>query len=364
MASTPTTSAQTIVADPEGDVLLLLEATETGQVNDTKILCSSKHLGLASAVFKAMLKPNVYNEGTTLSHVGKVEIPLPEDDTEIMTTLVLLIHGRHQHPDLHPLATIDCLGQAAILVDKYQMHEATNFITAEWARSYFRTSPILSHRLSDLPFLFCITWVFNMEDDFRQVTRQMQYKTVGSIIDSVASFPVDLPILHSVIQKLERSRRANITRVIEIIRLMIATREDNIESAHRFCRATGRSESQEDVLEVQKHRKRCDRVVLDGLISAALHNGIWPLDVAQSLVDTSSFYRIAEKATTLEFTTECERLLDLHTDQTGVMYEVASSHRIKNEIQGGVRLIETRLVGLGLKREKVRFDVPMLETRR
>lgn len=206
MSSTPTNSAKTIVADPEGDVLLLLEPTETEStesepVKKTKILCSSKHLGLSSAVFKAMLRPNVYNEGTTLSHVGKVDIPLPEDDTEIMTTLVLLIHGRHQHPDFHPLLTIDCLGQAAILVDKYQMHEATNFITAEWARSYFRQNPILSHRLSELPFLFCITWVFNMEEDFRQVTRQMQYKTVGSIIDSVASFPVDLPIPHSVIRK-------------------------------------------------------------------------------------------------------------------------------------------------------------------
>ncbi|TGO47504.1 hypothetical protein BOTNAR_0522g00070 [Botryotinia narcissicola] len=131
MASTQTTSAQTIVADPEGDVLLLLEPTEAGQVKKIKILCSSKHLGLASAIFEAMLRPNVYNEGTTLSHVGKVEIPLPEDDTEIMTILVLLIHGRHHHSDFHPLATIDCLGQAEILVDKYQMHEATNFITTK-----------------------------------------------------------------------------------------------------------------------------------------------------------------------------------------------------------------------------------------
>ncbi|KAF7895304.1 hypothetical protein EAF00_007118 [Botryotinia globosa] len=364
MSSTPTTSAQTIVADPEGDVLLLLEPPEAGQVNKTKILCSSKHLGLASAVFKAMLRPNVYNEGTTLSHVGKVEIPLPEDDTEIMKILVLLIHGRHHHSDYHPLATIDCLGQAAILVDKYQMHEATNFITAEWARSYFHASPIISHRLSDLPFLFCITWVFNMNDEFQQVTHQMQDKTVGSIIDSMARFPVDLPIPDSSIQKLERARRVKITRVIEIIRQMITTRENHTESTYRFCRATGRSESQEDVLEVQRHRKRCDRVVLDGLISAASQKGIWPLDVAQSLVDTSSFFRIAGKATTLDFTTECDRLLNLHTTQTGVMFEIDSSHRIKNEIQEGVRLIETRSMGLNLKQERARFDVPMLETHR
>ncbi|TGO48210.1 hypothetical protein BCON_0247g00040 [Botryotinia convoluta] len=364
MSSTPTASAQTIVADPEGDVLLLLEPTERGQVNKIKILCSSKHLGLASAVFKAMLRPNVYNEGTILSHVGKVEIPLPEDDAEIMTTLVLLVHGRHQHPDFRPIVTIDCLGQAAILVDKYQMHEATNFLTAEWARSYFHQYPILSHRLSDLPLLFCITWVFNMEDDFRETTRQIQYKTVGSIIDSVASFPVDLPIPQSVIQKLENSRCANIRRVFEIIRLMITTREDNIDSARRFCKATGRSETPEDAYKVQQHRKRCDRVVLDGLISAASQKGLWPLNVAQSLVDTSSVYRVAEKATNLDFTTECERLIDLHTDHTGIMYEVASCRRIRKGIEAGVRLIEGRLVGLDLKREKGRFDVPMLETHR
>ncbi|TGO07703.1 hypothetical protein BTUL_0252g00040 [Botrytis tulipae] len=364
MSSTPTTSAQTIVADPEGDVLLLLEPTEAGQVNKIKILCSSKHLGLASAVFKAMLRPNVYNEGTTLSHVGNVEIPLPEDDTEIMTILVLLIHGSHDHSDFHPLTTIDCLGQAAILVDKYQMHEATYFITAQWARLYFHASPIISHRLSDLTFLFCITWVFNLADEFQEVTRQMQYKTVGSIIDSVARFPVDLPIPHSGLQRLEGGRRVKITRVIEIIRRMIATREDHTESTYRFCRATGRSESQQDVLEVQRHRKRCDRVVLDGLISAASQKGIWPLDVAQSLVDTSSLFRIAGKATTLDFTTECERLLNLNTNQTGVIFEVDSSQRIKNEIQEGVNLIEGRGMGLKLKRERARFNVPMLETRR
>ncbi|KAF7884297.1 uncharacterized protein EAF02_004633 [Botrytis sinoallii] len=364
MSSTQTASTQTIVADPEGDVLLLLEPTETGQVNKTKILCSSKHLGLASAVFKAMLRPNVYNEGTTLSHVGKVEIPLPEDDAEIMTTLVLLIHGRHQHPNLHPMVNIDCLGQAAILVDKYQMHEATNFITSEWARSYFRETPILAHRLPDLPFILCITWVFNMEDHFKQATRQIQYKTVGSIIDSVASFPVDLPIPHSVIQKLETSRRANIARVIEITRLMVAIREDNIDSAHRICRATKRSESQEDEYELQQHRKKCDRVVLDGLISAASQKGLRPFNLAQSLVENGSVNRAMEKTTTLDFTTECERLIDLHTDHTGVVYEVGSSRRIKQEIEAGVRGIEARMLGLGLKQEKARFVVPMLETRR
>ncbi|KAF7951132.1 uncharacterized protein EAE97_002683 [Botrytis byssoidea] len=231
------------------------------------------------------------------------------------------------------------------------MHEATNLIIAKWARSYFHASPIIDHRLSDLPFLFFIAWVFNMEDEFQQVTRQMQYKTVGSIIDSVASFPVDLPILHSSIQKLERAKREKITRVIEIIRQMIAT--PLIDSAEPSAEVNHKK---------MYSRRRCDRVVLDGLISAASQKDIWPLDVAQSLVDTSSFFRIAGKATTLDFTTECERLLNLHTIQTGVMFEVDSSHRIKNEIQDGVTLIERRLMGLKLKRERARFDLQMLET--
>ncbi|KAF7912943.1 uncharacterized protein EAF01_001964 [Botrytis porri] len=364
MSSTPTDTPKTIVADPEGDVLLLLESTEIGHVNKTKILCSSKHLGLASAVFRAMLRPNVYNEGTTLSHIGKVEIPLPEDDAEIMTTLVLLIHGRHQHPDCRPMVTFDVLGHAAILVDKYQMHEATNFRTAEWAHSYFRGNPIISHRLDDLPLLLCITWVFDMGNEFRDTTRHIQYKTVGSVVDSVASFYVDLPIPHSVIQKLDNVRRAYIRRVCNIIRVTITTREDNIDSAHRFCRAIDRSETPEDAYEVQRHRRRCDKVVLDSLISSASEKGLWPLDVAQSLADTSSVFRVAEKTTRLDFTSECDRLICLHTDHPAITFEVASVRKIRNEIEVGVRQIMGRLVGLDLEWEKRRFVVPMLETYR
>ncbi|TEY44907.1 hypothetical protein BOTCAL_0341g00030 [Botryotinia calthae] len=357
-------STKTIVADPEGDVLLLLQPTEKEQTSKTKVLCSSKHLGLASAVFKAMLRPNIYNEGTVLSHVGKVEIPLPEDDTEIMTTFVLFIHGRHQHPNLRPMETVESLCQAAILVDKYQMHEATNFLTAQWTRTYFHNYPILTHPLSDLPLLLCIAWVFNMEDDFRVTTRQIKHETVGSIIDSVASFDIDLPIPQSVIQKLENSRRADIRRVYEGIRLIINNRENYIDSSRRFCKATSRSDTVADAHEVQEHRKRCDRVVLDSLIYGASENGLWPLDVARSLANTNSFYRVTQKAINLEFTTGCERSIDLHIDHTGIVYEVASLRRIKQGIEAGVKEIEERLIGLNLKFEKRRFDVPMLETHR
>ncbi|ATZ55263.1 hypothetical protein BCIN_11g05370 [Botrytis cinerea B05.10] len=357
-------STKTIVADPEGDVLLLLEPTEKAQTSKTKVLCSSKHLRLASAVFKAMLRPNVYNEGTVLSHVGKVEIPLLEDNTEIMTTLVLLIHGRHQHPNLRPMENVESLCQAAILVDKYQMHEATNFLTAQWAGAYFHDYPVLAHPLSDLPLLLCITWVFNMADDFKVITRQIKHETVGSIIDSVASFHIDLPIPQSVIQKLENSRNSDIRSVYEGIRLMITNRENYIDSSRRFCKATSRSDTVADVHEAQEHRKRCDRVVLDSLISGALEFGLWPLDVARSLASTSSFYRVTQKAINLEFTTECERLMDLHIDHTGIVYEFGSLRRIKRGIEAGVKEIEERLTGLNLKFEKRRFDMPMLETHR
>ncbi|KAF7951392.1 hypothetical protein EAE96_006705 [Botrytis aclada] len=364
MSSSPTTSTETIVADPEGDVLLLLESEDIEQVDKTKILCSSKHLGLASAVFKAMLRPNVYNEGTTLSHFGKVEIPLPEDDAEIMTTLVLLIHGRHKHPGLLPMKTIDSLGQAAILVDKYQMHEATNFRTTEWARSYFREYPILSHRLSDLPLLLCITWVFNMEDEFRETTRQMQYKTVGSIIDSVASFPGGLPIPQSVIRRLEILRCSNIRRMFVPIRVIITTRQNYIDSSRRFCKATSKSETPENAYEVQQHRKRCDRLFLDSLISTASEKGLWPLDVAESLVNTSSVYRVLKMAEDLDFTTECERLVDLHTDHPAIKFEVDYNHMSKWMIVDVMRKTAEQLTGLELMREKKRFHVPMLETYR
>ncbi|MCJ1441771.1 MAG: hypothetical protein MMC23_002263 [Stictis urceolatum] len=97
---------------------------------DLHIRVSSKHLIFASPVFKALLSPH-FEEGSTLASTGRVDLPLPEDDPRAMLSLLGVIHNRFQHvPD-----TLDSdeLIDVAILVDKYELHDATHLQTEKWS---------------------------------------------------------------------------------------------------------------------------------------------------------------------------------------------------------------------------------------
>lgn len=146
--------AQTIIADPDGDTLLLLEPEERDGIGPPAykrfILCSSRHLALASPIFKTILK-NAFSGDTRLLKTGQFEIPLPEDDSTIMTTLVLLIHGRHYHPDIKMLIQLEFIKQAAVTVDKYKMLESVDWTTRRWAYERLRVHEIYFHRASKFP---------------------------------------------------------------------------------------------------------------------------------------------------------------------------------------------------------------------
>lgn len=196
------TMAPTVIADPDGDIVLLLDPEERDGPGSPSynrhILCSSKHLTLASPIFKAMLK-HTFSEGATLMTIGQVKIPLPEDDPTLMTSLVLLIHNRHNHPDIRPPRDLSLLNRAAILVDKYQIHEAVSYFTAAWARCYLDHNAIRFHPFREFPLLFCVAWVFELEAPFKEITRFIQYNCVGSIKDLMEIGDEDLPIPAGVI---------------------------------------------------------------------------------------------------------------------------------------------------------------------
>ena len=69
-----------------------------GKGPDTLVhmLVSSKHMMLVSPVFKAMLQASTFKEGQKLSAAGKVEVPLPEDDSTAFEVVLNIIHGRNK----------------------------------------------------------------------------------------------------------------------------------------------------------------------------------------------------------------------------------------------------------------------------
>jgi hypothetical protein len=136
---------------------------------------SSKHLTLASSFFRALLN-RPFRERLALQDTGHLKLPLDDKDYEAMVILMDIVHGRlHQVPrevDEFLLAGI------AILVDKYALHEALDFIAEKWIKAAPRTFSKY-HTV-----WICISWVFEREGDFKSVTRMAQLERDSPIPDA------------------------------------------------------------------------------------------------------------------------------------------------------------------------------------
>lgn len=95
-----------------------------------RMIVSSKHMMLASPVFKAMLQPGRFREGIQRNAAGQLEVDLPDDDQHIMVIVLNIIHGRNR---LVPKqADLEMMTKLAILVDKYQMVEVVESFSNPW----------------------------------------------------------------------------------------------------------------------------------------------------------------------------------------------------------------------------------------
>lgn len=162
---------------------------------------SSKHLTLASRVFKALLK-NSFQEGNVLSTEGTVQIELPEDDANVFGVLMSILHGKSRDVpktdlDLHFLA------QMSVLVDKYELHEPVAVFSDRWAESTAinetaRLQP--TSRITEILQWMSISWVFGMPNEFNEATRQAMWKGHDTLHSDV------LPIPNHILGKLVLSK--------------------------------------------------------------------------------------------------------------------------------------------------------------
>lgn len=107
----------------------VFELTDSTCTYKSHIRVSSKHMSLASPVFKSMLQGG-FHEATELKKMGNIEIPLPDDDAASMLILVNIIHCRFKLvPKKLDLPT---LTEVAGLVDKYQCHELIELLRIGW----------------------------------------------------------------------------------------------------------------------------------------------------------------------------------------------------------------------------------------
>ncbi|EAS35997.3 uncharacterized protein CIMG_01351 [Coccidioides immitis RS] len=212
--------------DPDGDITLVLTRYVTYVDEDEAMLdiktisaakrqeddlveeevvfhVSSRHMILASPVFRAMLQRK-FSESNTLQLTGSVEIPLPDDDPDAMLILLKIIHGHMRKVPLR--VDLITLVQLAILIDKYDVHEVVELFSNFWFDNLKSTIP--EKYTDDIPAWICICWVFDRPNEFRKTTRL-------ALREGKQAVPSDeLPIPQSVVEAINSKRQEVLHKLV------------------------------------------------------------------------------------------------------------------------------------------------------
>ncbi|KAG9239666.1 hypothetical protein BJ875DRAFT_436421 [Amylocarpus encephaloides] len=175
---------------------------------EIRMLVSSKHLSLASKVFKSMFQLG-FTESKHLRKNGKLEMTLPDDDPVAFALLMCIVHAKNKL--IPPEIDLPTLERLEISVDKYGFQESAQY----WAESYIEK---LGQGLPDglcreLFAWLCISWVFRHADKFAVMTRTAIYYCptlkMAEQLDG-EKFLENLPIPKNVIEAIENARRSGI----------------------------------------------------------------------------------------------------------------------------------------------------------
>jgi hypothetical protein len=131
------------------------------------MLVSSKHLMLASPVFRAMFQCSNFQEGDALRSSGKVKVPLPDDDPAALKILLDIVHGRVRQVPRQ--VNLQIMTDLSVLVDKYQMLEVVELYAEIWMSTLKMSVPMFF--TADLLPWLSISWVFGLAEQFKQITR-------------------------------------------------------------------------------------------------------------------------------------------------------------------------------------------------
>lgn len=166
--------------DPDGDVVIVLEnpnapfavwdrapAQDQDCTTSTpvKFRASSKHLQLASPVFKAALK-GPWIEGSVTKR-GYRQINTSDWDVEAFRIVLNVIHGCNH--DVPRVMALEMLCKVAVLVDYYQCHEAFGFSSLVWF-NHLRGSFSETYG-RDLILWLCVSYVFGDNTIFNAATK-------------------------------------------------------------------------------------------------------------------------------------------------------------------------------------------------
>ncbi|PQE15496.1 BTB POZ domain-containing protein [Rutstroemia sp. NJR-2017a WRK4] len=348
-------SPKIITVDPDGDLVLMLDPVEevpksehefqlvtSGEQSDTPtsdiaepisqtiykthLMVSSKHMSLASPVFKAMLQGG-FREGEELRGMKKISLPLPDDDTEAMK---ILIHWVHCKLNSVPVkVNLELFTNIAILVDKYRMHEVLKIMTPIWTK---HLEADMMKTWNSVVRWICIAWVFGMHEEFQKATQILHQQSKKHISQRMQEENLSLlPIPEHVLAELEKARQTAIKEGIQLFRNLL----DKYKGTKVICTA---SESISPYLgNLETHRGLCDSMVLGCLMKSYLKLEIFPF--AEQPYTGWSIRECYNKAQRLAVTTAC-------FTKTNDIYD---NHRICEDLIENLRKMEVAVKGLNLE---------------
>ena len=143
-----------------------MEDSQIGTVSTEPVtfLVSSRHLILASPVFKAMLIGG-WKEGDKTN--GPLQAGAEDWDIEAMLVVMNVLHNRCRQ--VPRKVSLDMLAKIAVIVDHYKIHEALEIMTPLWIKALKKALPTSPGMGITLWIL--VSWVFGDASVFRQVTR-------------------------------------------------------------------------------------------------------------------------------------------------------------------------------------------------
>ncbi|KAF7908519.1 uncharacterized protein EAF01_004274 [Botrytis porri] len=283
---------------------------------DVHMLVSSKHMCLASPVFKAMLQHNNFKEGRELASAGKIEIALPDDDPDAFAILMCIIHGRTRNVPRE--IDLDLLSRISTLVDKYQLHEVVEIMSDRWISLLEAELP---EEFTDdfLPWL-SISWVFEKPSIFKEVTRIAERQSNGKIGEDRD----DIPIPNRVLDAIQARRLTAIADAYSTVETILNT-------GKHHCTAP------------RKDSFECSGMVLGTLLQSSTNLGIFPVP---DLTDTElTFNYVVNQIRKVEVVALCDKISPFK----GFEYHHWSTHGVKQAIDTALANLEKRLSGLDME---------------
>lgn len=170
------------------------------RVEKVQMRASSKHLILASPIFRISLGSDTYSEGRILQIEGNFVLPLPDEDPDAMVILLNIIHGLSKKVPRR--VDLKMLSKLAVVVNYRKMQEAVELWSDTWIENLKRDKSLPNSYMPErrLPWLF-IFWVFRKDKDFRNLSQRFEQECDDRLEDEVASAYVGPYIPASIISE-------------------------------------------------------------------------------------------------------------------------------------------------------------------